>query len=196
MASEVDICNSALIKLGDENTISALGEDGREGETCELMYPLVRDRLLAAHPWNFAIGRSTLTKDTTNPAFEYTSQYHLPGDFFRAIKLYDSDERWKIETNTAGEKRLVTDEAAAKLIYIRKITDTAQFSPLFVETLSTILAAEMAEVITGSTQKARKLFEEGELKLREAKRRDGQEGTPDSIEAEVYTSTKFTKQWW
>ena len=70
MVSEVDICNAALIKLGDENTISAIGQDGREGEVCELMYSQVRDRLLASHPWNFAIGRSTLTADTATPDFE------------------------------------------------------------------------------------------------------------------------------
>ena len=149
MASEVDICNNALVKTGNENTISALGQAGREGEICELMYPLVRDRLLASHPWNFAIGRSTLIADTTDPDFEYGNQYFLPGDYLRALSLFDSLERWKIESG-----KLVTDETTVQLIYVRKITNPGLFSELFTELLAATLAAEIAEVITGSSNKA------------------------------------------
>lgn len=191
MASEVDIYNAALIKLGDENTISALGQDGREGEVGELIYPQIRDRLLMAHPWNFAIKRSTLIKDTTSPAFEFTSQYHLPADFLRGVKLYNSAERWKIEGD-----RLLTDASPVNFVYIAKITDTGKYPPLFTEALSSIIAAEIAEVITGSSDKAQLLMQSGEAKLREAKRRDGQEGTPDNIEASAFTSSKLGQTWW
>ncbi len=191
MVSEVDICNAALVKLGDENTISALGQDGREGEICELMYPQVRDRLLASHPWNFAIGRRTLIADTTDPDFEFNNQYFLPGDFLRALGMFDSQERWKIE----GDK-LLTDENIVQLLYIKKVTNTGQYPALFSETISSTLAGEIAEVITGSTNKAKFFLEEGEKKHREAKRRDGQEGTPDNFQSNVYTSTKSNVQWW
>ena len=192
MPSEVEICNAALIKMGDENTISAIGEDGREGETCELMYPQVRDLLLAGHPWNFAIGRSTLSKNATAPDFEFDNQFLLPGDYLRALYMYDSDEPWKVEGD-----QLLTDAATVQLVYIKKVTDTGLFPPLFVEALSTRLAAEMAEVITGSSARSAKLFEEADFKHREAKRRDGQEGTPDSIQADAFTShTKTTNQFW
>jgi len=192
MPSEVEICNAALIKMGDENTISAIGEDGREGETCELMYPQVRDLLLASHPWNFAIGRSTLSKNATSPAFEFDNQFLLPGDYLRGLMLYDSDEPWKVEGD-----QLLTNASTVKLIYIKKVTDTGIFPPLFVEALATRLAAEMAEVITGSSSRSAKLFKEFESKFREAKRRDGQEGTPDSLQANAFTkTTKSTHQFW
>jgi len=191
MASEVEICNAALIKLGDENVITALGQNGREGETCELMYPQIRDRLLADHPWNFAIGRSTLIQDTSSPDFEFDNQFHLPSTFLRGLKLYDTAEKWKIEGN-----KLVTNASIANLMFIQKITDPGKFSPLFTEALSTTLAAEMAEVITGSTTKATKLLKEADIKLKEAKRRDGQEGTPDNFQTDVFTTYKNTKQWW
>lgn len=191
MVSEVDICNAALIKLGNENTISAIGQNGREGEVCELMYPQVRDRLLASHPWNFAIGRSTLVADTITPSFEFNYQYYLPGDYLRGLGLYDSQERWKIESG-----KLLTDETTVQLLYIRKITNTGKYPALFSEALSSTLAGEIAEVITGSTRKAQLFTDEGEKKFREAKRRDGQEGTPDNFQSNVFTSTKSNIQWW
>lgn len=192
MVSEVGICNAALIKIGNENRISALTEKGREGETCNLLYSQTRDYLLASHPWNFAIGRSTLSLNATSPAFEYTNSFYLPGDYLRAIKLYNTDESWKIEGD-----QLLTDEGTAQLIYIKKVKDTAKFSPLFTEALATRLAAEMAEVISGSTSKANKLFAEFRLKFKEAKRRDGQEGTPDNIQATAFTNgIKDGQQWW
>lgn len=192
MVSEVEICNAALIKLGNENTISAIGEDGREGETCELMYPQVRDLLLSSHPWNFAMARKTLSADSSTPAFEYSNAFQLPGDYLRAIKLYNTDERWKVEGTL-----LLTDAATANLIYVSKETNTGKFSPLFVEALSTRLAAEMAEVITGSRARAESLMAEAHKKLREAKTRDGQEGTPDNVEANAFiTGIKNTHQWW
>lgn len=191
MASEVDIVNSGYIKMGNENTITAIGQDGREGEVAEVMYPLIRDKMLAAHPWNFAVGRSSLTADTTTPSFEYNYQYYLPGDFLRGLGLYDSDERWKIEGD-----RLLTDETAPKLIYIKKITNTGKFPALFSEALSDEFAAQTCEVITGSTARADVLKEKARESFREAKRRDGQEGTPDNIQANVFTSTKDSVQWW
>ena len=191
MVSEVDVCNAALIKLGDENTISAIGQDGREGEICELMYPQVRDRLLASHPWNFAIGRSTLIADTTTPDFEFNFQYFLPGDYMRGLGLFESQERWKVE----GDK-LLTNETTVQLLYIKKETNTGKYPALFTEALASTLAGEIAEVITGSTQKAQVFTAEGEKKFREAKRRDGQEGTPDNFQSNVFTSTKSNIQWW
>jgi len=174
--SEVKICNMALAKIGSDFQISAIGEDGREGEQCEVFYEHTRDHLLQSHPWNFAIGRSALSQDATSPSFEYSNQFLLPGDHLRAIELYDEDEEFKIEGD-----RLLTDASTANLIYIKKVTNTTLFPPLFVEALATRLAAEMAQVIADDNRLSERLFVEFEKKFREAKRRDGQEGTPDKI---------------
>jgi hypothetical protein len=174
--SEVQICNLALSKIGDEFSISAIGEDGREGEQCELFFEHTRDHILQSHPWNFAIGRSALSQDATSPAFEYTNQFLLPGDFLRALSLYNEQEPFKIEGD-----RLLTDASTANLVYIKKVTNTVLFPPLFTEILVTRLAAEMSQVISDDNALTERLFIESDKKLREAKRRDGQEGTPDNI---------------
>ncbi len=174
--SEVQICNIALSKIGDENTISAIGEDGREGEQCELFYEHTRDHLIQSHLWNFAIGRVALSQDATSEDFEYTNRFILPADHLRSIELYNELEPFRVAGN-----RLLTNAATANLVYIKKITDTTLFSPLFVECLATRLAAELSSVIANNEKQTIRLFEEFKQKFREAKRRDGQEGTPDNI---------------
>lgn len=192
MPSEVAICNGALVKLGNENIIASLTEAGREAETCNLLYTQVRDALLQEHPWNFAIGRKTLSQDGSSPAFEFDNAFQLPSDCLRALMLFDSDERWKVEGSL-----LVTDASTAKLIYIKKITDPAKFTPLFTELLKTRLAHELCEVITGSTVKKSELAKELKALTREARRRDGQEGTPENINANGFISGyKYSTQWW
>ena len=59
MASEVQICNLALAKIGDQQ-ITSLTENSKAGRLCNLVYEPLRDATLRAHPWNFAITRETL----------------------------------------------------------------------------------------------------------------------------------------
>ena len=64
MASEVDICNSALNMIGASNIIS-LNEDSKAGRICNQRYALVRDSVFRSHPWNCLMTRVTLSPDST-----------------------------------------------------------------------------------------------------------------------------------
>jgi len=57
--SDVEICNSALQKIGAE-TITTLSDNTRRAALCNRQYDKVRKKLLRAHPWNFAIRRAAL----------------------------------------------------------------------------------------------------------------------------------------
>lgn len=185
MVSEVGIINAALSKI-DGNEITAIGQDGVEGEVAQTLYTLVRDALLAAHPWNFAIGRSALTLDATSPSFEFDNQYLLPADCLRCWKLYDTASIWRKEGN-----RLLTNDNEANLIYIKKVTDTGLFSPGFTEALIVKLAAEMTVKITGSQTAAQGLYQEFKDKLKDAKKQDGQEGIMDDFVVDTFTSARY-----
>ena len=56
MASEVEICNLALARLGDAATVVSIDppEGSAQAEHCAMFYPMARDTLLAQHPWGFA----------------------------------------------------------------------------------------------------------------------------------------------
>lgn len=53
VATDVEVCNKALAKLG-VYVITSLDDDLSEAEKCKLLYAGVRDRLLQRHKWNFA----------------------------------------------------------------------------------------------------------------------------------------------
>ena len=70
MASEVGICNSALVKIG-EPTITALDQGGKAASTCNELYEKLRDELLRRHQWNFAVARAKLARLSETPAFGF-----------------------------------------------------------------------------------------------------------------------------
>src|ERR1700737_379253 len=54
MASEVDICNLALLQIGDTNLITDLKGDTLEAQACNALYAQNRDETLQELSWQFA----------------------------------------------------------------------------------------------------------------------------------------------
>ena len=59
MATDVDICNLALSRLGDDATVTSIdpAEGSFQADRCATFYPLARDEMLETHPWAFALRR-------------------------------------------------------------------------------------------------------------------------------------------
>jgi hypothetical protein len=80
---------------------------------------------------------------------------------------------------------ILTNEPDALLVYTCRITDTELWDADFVSTFATLLAAYLAEPLTGQRSLRKDLKEEAELKVREAATSDANEGltiqetTPD-----------------
>ena len=66
MSSIIGICNNALDKLGHGPIIS-LDDGNKSANLCARNWPLVRDRVLRDHPWNFAVKRATLASASPAP---------------------------------------------------------------------------------------------------------------------------------
>lgn len=182
--SEVDICKRALIKV-HAPLITSLTQDTEEAIQCNILYPQVRDEVLRAHFWNFAIKQATLQKLSETPDFEFNYKYALPSDYIRILRLRYRNDKYKIKS---GE--LHTDRDGSQIEYVAKITDTTKFDPMFVTCLSLKLAAELSYSLAGSADRAAQLQNEYELALKKAKRADGQEGTPDSLTADLFVDSR------
>lgn len=93
MASEVDICNLALSRLGDDATVSSLDppEGSAQAEHCATFYPIARDNLLEMHNWNFATRRIVLgeTSLPTNAGWQYA--YTVPSECLQLISVLPPD---------------------------------------------------------------------------------------------------------
>ena len=188
MATEVSICANALRRLGDSPIVS-LTDDTERARLCNAFYSEARDEVLRSHPWNFAITRQQLSQLSTTPLYQYSYQYALPTDPFclRVLEMEYSDYVFKIEHLAGTGRVLLTDEGTAKIIYIARVTDTAQFDSLFIDTLTAKLSVDLAYPVTGSVQLQQNMQKLFESKLREARSVDGQEGFIDDLVSPTFT---------
>ena len=167
--SETSIVNMALARLG-ANRINALTDTSVEAIQANLHYTQTRDALLRSHTWCFARARAILSVDTTAPAFGYDHQYILPADFLRLVGLYDTSYPYAIEGD-----RLLTDDDATDLYYIRKVTDPAEFDPLFAEVLVLQLAVKLVMPLSGDKVLRREVQDELFLVMARVRTVDKQE---------------------
>tara|TARA_R100000750_G_scaffold59724_1_gene48501 strand:- start:380 stop:958 length:579 start_codon:yes stop_codon:yes gene_type:complete len=188
MATEVSICANALRRLGDDPIVS-LTDDTERARLCNAFYSEARDDVLRSHPWNFSITRQQLSQLSATPLYQYSYQYALPTDPFclRVLEMEYSDYVFKIEHLAGTGRVLLTDEGTAKIIYIARITDTAQFDSLFIDTLTAKLSVDLAYPVTGSVQLQQSMQKLFESKLREARSVDGQEGFQDDLVSPTFT---------
>ena len=155
-ASEVQICNLALLKFGS-TTIASLTEDTKEGISCNVIYPLMRDLMLYSYPWNFAMERADISAELlTTPAFQWDYSYTLPTDCLRVWQLYGTDDEWQVE----GRTLLTNKDSEIYVRYIKKIETTGVFIPSFVNCLALRLGAELAAKIGNDYKKRESLLEE------------------------------------
>jgi len=198
MPSVVDICNEAMDLLGAA-TITALTENSKEARLCNRRFETVRDAVLRSHPWNTAIRRVSLARDSDAPAFGFTYQYTLPTDpyclrvlsFWNSnvdseIAAYDSQVMFKIEG-----RKVLSNEGTCKITYLARVTDTEQYDSLLSSTIAHKLAAETAYAITGSTSVSQAMQQLYEVRLREARSIDAMEGVPDKLIADDFINIRF-----
>lgn len=175
MASKVGMCNAALIKI-KADTITNLTEGSEEARVCNARFDDILDTLVSSHPWNFAIERAELAPLAQAPAFEYSYQFLLPTNPYclRVMKEYNGYE-YKIEG-----RNLLADINLVQIQYIKRVTDVNVLSPLFRESFSDYLAADIAVNLTGSLQLKQLMLVHFSNSFKEAKLRDSQEGTRDT----------------
>jgi len=160
MASDVDIINFALARLGDEATVASISppEGSAQAEHAARFYPVARDSMLESHPWRFATRRAVLAPLSQN-AWNWNLVYAAPTGMLRllsVIPMAAPDEAQSCEYELASDASSVpiiyTNQEAASARYVARVTDSTQFSPLFTDALAWLLASYLAgPVIKGDT---------------------------------------------
>lgn len=186
--TQTSIANAALRMIGQDRITSF-----SEGEAGRILTDIYEDKvqyLLRHHLWNFAIKRASLYASNTAPEWGFLYSYQLPEDCVRVLNTsedeYVDSDKWQVEGSS-----IVTDiEAPLKIRYVSR-ADESDFDPLFVECLSAMLAAELAQPITGRSDLQAEMQGEAERKLRLAKAADGQEGSPPVFRRATWVQAKF-----
>jgi hypothetical protein len=176
-ASEVQICNLALARIGVRDYIESLSDASEAAETCNLFYEPMRDAALEAFPWPFATRRASLAElaGVERDGWDYV--YSLPADCVAPRYIYPGT------TNPSAANRVpfeIEDEAGADvllanveepvLIYTYRVTDVAKFKPAFTDALSWLLAAELAVALEAKEEKEVRARTRWMAALAEAKR--------------------------
>lgn len=165
MASIIDICNTGLGHIGNDNVISSI--DPPDGSTeagyCKRFYPIARKELIERFVWPFATKRQTLAA-VANPSQVWGYAYAVPSDCIRPVRVLTAQAArallWELSAGTITQASmfddsasapyevedgvLLTNEPEAVLLYLRDVVDTTRFTSLFVSGLGFLLASYLA----------------------------------------------------
>ena len=173
MPAQVDLCNMALSKVG-ESFIRDIAEESRPAKMCALMFAPVRDCVLRAYPWRFALKRYALAPLKDKPLYGYEYQFGLPADCLRVWRT-EEEEPYQVEGQT-----ILYNRPMLRFVGITRIEDATLFDPMFVEALALKLAAELAVPLTASVALKEVLNKEYHAFVQQAKTASAMEGAQDA----------------
>lgn len=199
MASQVEIANRALTKVGEARILS-LSDDVEAARTVDSLWDVVRDAELRIRVWRFAISRVSLAALVSTPDWGFDYEYQLPSDCLRVLQVGEyypgvslSDYRnadeseWKVE----GRKILTNEAAPLKIRYVAQITDTGQWDAAFTESFACRLAAEVCERLTQSNTKKQIAWDEYKQAVSMAVRANAIESAPEPIPDDAWVLARL-----
>jgi len=194
-SSETEIVNSALIKIG-EATITSLQDDREQAQLAARQYGLKRDELIRSYRWNFAIARATLAPEAKAPAFGFTAQFLMPTDALQVISIWDesvadrnytgTEFPWKVEG-----RFILANADSLNIFYMRRVTSVLEFDPLFSETLSWLLAYDLAFALSTGPNMVSQTFEGFQSSLRQARFADAIETKPEVLQSSEWLDSRL-----
>ena len=103
MATDVEIANQALLRVGAESITSAewTTPTNERSRAVSNSWPFVRREVLRAHPWNSVTKRRTILAEAAlssylKPNFDFSHSFKLPDDCLRVLEV-DVEGQWRVE---------------------------------------------------------------------------------------------------
>jgi hypothetical protein len=177
--SKTTLANIALTKLGKSRLTDIDLDTTENANVASLLFDEVRDQVLFAGPWAFAIKREELGLLGTSPEYEFDHQHQLPNDCLRVVEINELSPG-DVDHRIEGEK-ILSNDTGMKIRYISKISDVGIWSPGFKETFVLKLAAEMAYAFRADKALTQGLFAQYQDALDRALAIDGKQGSNDTI---------------
>lgn len=189
MATATSICSNAVLMLGAQAINDLYTDPSDRAALASNLYASIRDSVLRSHPWNCAIARVLVPADVTAPAFDWSYQFSLPGDWLRTISVgyqgYEPD--FKVE----GMKILCND-APIPLRYIYRNTVEATWDAMLIEGMTLALRAACAYPITMSQAVADSCKADFTMFMKQARAVDGTDDTPETLGDFRLLNSRFT----
>lgn len=164
MATQIEIANLALRRIGQKTRIVRLTDNSAASNAVADLWSVCRDAAQVAHPWFFNKRRATLVApdELVDPArsgwaFVFTVPTDCllprfispPGGGRQTQQLPDQRVPFELEQNAAGTGFvLLTDEESPELVYSVRVERTDLYPPHFVDVLGWQLASELIVPLT------------------------------------------------
>ncbi|MDE2579964.1 MAG: hypothetical protein KGL46_14265 [Hyphomicrobiales bacterium] len=175
--TEVDQVNGALAEIGEPPVVSLDDKRAAARHAKRLFGPL-RDELLRATSWQFAMNWCAPAAQAAAPPSGYTYRYTMPDDCIAVIAIEGHpNDAW--ETPSAGEDDtlavvLDTEIASPQVQYTRRIVNPAQWDAQFATLFQLRLAAKLNPLIGRDKGLTGALLKRAEDMEDDASRRDAQ----------------------
>lgn len=182
----LQICNSAILKLGGR-TIAAYGNTStKEGQLVTEAFPRVLSQMLRGHVWGFAKVVTEVAGTADASVSPWTRRHALPTNPTIARILSIVVEEEPIEFERVGDNIHTRNESIV-IRYVRNFDPTTSgltFPDDFAEALSCYLAAEISLSLTQNSDLRADFFEKYLMLLRDARFNGAVERQPLAIEAD------------
>jgi hypothetical protein len=155
VTSPADAVNLALRRIGYQLRVGHLYDGSKAANNALDIYAQTRDALLRDGDWGFAQATTAAVASGQAAPTPWAVSYQYPADCLRVRNLiaaaFDANDPlpvlWEIATDAVAGTVILTNEANAKLVYTRQVTNPALWDPLFVETFADELAKGLAPVL-------------------------------------------------
>ena len=155
------LCNEALRKIGVKKRIGSAYEGSEVAKACLELFSQTRDELLQREEWPFAMREVELSIVGVSAPSPWTFEYGYPSDCLRIRYLqpdlthadpFDPQPTlflpWNDQRPNPPIRAILSDTAAAMLIYVGRITDPntwdAAFTHAFISSLAEHLVVPLA----------------------------------------------------
>ena len=183
MVSAVDICNLALISLGQPTVVAIDPPDTNSlaAKLCGQIYPMLRDEVIRAAPWRRLKTRVELAADPAAPVFGYTTKFAFPADMQRLLDVIVSGNIRVSDYNVEGDFILCNESGPLQIRYIKDSINPDDWDSIMRNAIAYRLAADLAEPLTQDASKKQYAMAKYDMIIKEAKRTSAQEGVPVTV---------------
>ena len=166
--NKTDVQNYALSKIGQEG-ITADTSDTPEAIAINYIYDATVKSVMRDHTWSCLTKRASIAALAETP-IGYSYAYQMPSDIIRLLNIEGGDD-YAYE----GKRILTNVGPPLQVRYVAYESNPEQWDDLLVETAATMLAAQLAEKLTGSNTKHESLMMEYKVLLNKARYANGRE---------------------
>ncbi len=186
-SSDVAVCNLALDML-KESAISILTGTGmtKTEELCARWYDLVRQSVLSAYNWNFALKSANIPYGGTPTVSDYSDYYVFPNEFLKLRAIIDPDvPLGRLRYEIQGKYLFYNYDGGASIPvwYTKDEADVTLYPALFIELFALELAIKLGKKLTARPSIMKDIKEDLVEARRLARAADSQARPPKRYES-------------